>query len=65
MGLHHLLLNTDVTLAAFAIVAVLAVLVMGAWELVRVLVLRHRVVESVMPLRDMRSLTGVPLEAAP
>lgn len=64
MGLHQLLLDTDVTLASFAIVAVLAVLVMGTWELMMSLVSKDRTVESVAPRRDMRALTGVPLEAA-
>ncbi len=63
MDLHRLLLDTDPTLATFAIVAVLAVLVMGSWELLYFLITKERVVEVAAPRQDMRSLTGVPLEA--
>ena len=63
MDLHHLLLDTDVTLATFAIVTVLALLVMGVWELLKFLVTKDRVVETAVPRHDMRTLTGVSLEA--
>jgi hypothetical protein len=64
MDLHRLLLDTDPTLATFAIVAVLAVLVMGSWELLKFLITKDRVVEVAAPRhQDMRTLTGVPLEA--